>query len=208
MINAKFIGAAVAVVLALAVMVMGEPSLDDQVKKQSREIDEVLASRAVHVDPAELLDAIHNNNMAVKILDLRDETDYNLFHIQDSTFVTMDLVRDPMWVKELPKETAIMLVGNDEALATEAWKLLKVQKVSNIYILEGGLNNWLARYGGFKLKPEAERKAGGLDYFIGLALGGNHPASDPDPEHAPKHEYAKKIKSIGKKNAKKLGGCG
>jgi 3-mercaptopyruvate sulfurtransferase SseA len=35
-------------------------------------------------------------------------------------------------------------MSNDEAAATEAWKVLVAESVQNIYILEGGVNNWLA----------------------------------------------------------------
>jgi rhodanese-related sulfurtransferase len=205
--NGKIIGAAAAVILGVTVAVLGQPSLDERVEKQSVDLSRILEAREIQVDPAELLEAIYNNNMAVKVLDARDETDFNLFHIKDSELVSLDRARDPLWVKDLPKQTVIMIVSNDETRAAEFWKLLKVQKVENIYILEGGINNWLARYSVEKPKPDADQKPGGLDYAFDLALGGNHPASDPDPEKFPAPNLVKKVRSIGK-TGKKAGGCG
>lgn len=207
MINLKIIGAAIAVGLGLALAVMGQPGLDEQVNRKSAEFAETIQSRKIFVDPAELLDAIYNDNLAVKIIDVRDEIDYNLFHIRDSELATMDMVRDPRWVRSLPKKAVIMLVSNDEAAAVEAWKLLKVQRAANLYVLEGGINNWLARYGDLKPKPGVAKSSDRLAYSFDLALGGNHPASDPNPEVCPKREYVKKIENVGK-TAKKAGGCG
>lgn len=203
----KIIGALAAIGLGIIVAMTGQPSLDEQVKAKAAELDETLKSRKIFVDPAELLDAIYNDNMAVKILDVRSETDFNLFHIKNAELVTMDMVRDAAWVKTLPKKAVIMLVSNDEAGAVEAWKLLQVQKAPNLYILEGGINNWLARYGDLKPKPGLAAHSDRVGYLFEVALGGNHPASDPNPEVCPKRQYVKRIESVGK-TAKKAGGCG
>ena len=39
--------------------------------------------------------------------------------------------------------TLFVTISNDEAAATEAWKILKAESVQNVYILEGGVNRWL-----------------------------------------------------------------
>jgi hypothetical protein len=43
--------------------------------------------------------------------------------------------------------TVLVLVSNDETAATEAWKVVVAESVQNLYILEGGVNNWLALFG-------------------------------------------------------------
>ena len=39
-----------------------------------------------------------------------------------------------------------VVMSNDEAAATEAWKTLVAERVPNVYILEGGVNNWLSLF--------------------------------------------------------------
>ena len=38
-------------------------------------------------------------------------------------------------------------IGNDETAAVKAWKLLVASGVQNVYILEGGINRWIATFG-------------------------------------------------------------
>jgi len=49
--------------------------------------------------------------------------------------------------RALPENAVVVVVSNDEILATEAWKRLMVTARPNVYILAGGLNLWLNIYG-------------------------------------------------------------
>lgn len=50
-------------------------------------------------------------------------------------------------LRDAPENAVIVVVGNDEAAATEAWKFLRAESVRSTYILEGGLNNWIRTFG-------------------------------------------------------------
>ena len=200
----KIAGVVIAVLLGLGLLLIPQPSLQDRVEATETKMSGILDSREVHVDPAELLGIIYYGNMRLRILDVRKEADYNLFHIVDSKRVTMDQIKDPVWVKKLKPKTVFVLVSNDEKKATEAWKYLFVQKVPNIYILDGGINNWLSIYSDRPRKDAGEDE---LAYTFDTALGGRHPSSDPNPAAFPKREYETKIESIGVIK-KKAGGCG
>ena len=57
----------------------------------------------------------------------------------------MDQVADPEFVKLLlamPDNTVFFTASWDETAATRAWELLKGQGLPNVYIVEGGINNW------------------------------------------------------------------
>ena len=43
----------------------------------------------------------------------------------------------------MPANTVFVVMSNDETTATEVWKTLTAQAVPNVYILSGGINNWL-----------------------------------------------------------------
>jgi rhodanese-related sulfurtransferase len=203
----KAAGAGLAVILGLGLVFFRQPSVQQRLERLEPAVLEKLNQRRVQIDPAELLDLIYNRNVRLKILDLRDEAEFNLFHITGSERVTPALLRDPEWVRSLPPRTVIVAVSNGEARAAGAWKLLAAQKVLNIYVLEGGINNWLEVYGPSRVTPESSGNDETRRYRFEAALGGRHPESGPDPEKIPKRKYQTKVKGIGQK-ARKKGGCG
>ncbi|MBW2623417.1 MAG: rhodanese-like domain-containing protein [Deltaproteobacteria bacterium] len=202
----KLVAILIAVLAAAGLLGFKQPTLEKKLARLEPELNERIQKREIQIDAAELLSLINNNNVGLSILDVRDETDFNLFHIADSKLVTMAQVRNSGWVGKLPARTILVLVSNDEQRAAEAWKLLTAQKVINLYILEGGINRWLEIYGHMAAssEPAAEDT---LRYSFSAALGAKNPASDPDPAHVPERKYTKKVKSIGGA-ARKSGGCG
>ncbi len=211
----KVFAALIAVAAGVGLLFVGQPTLEDRLRVRAPELEAREKAREVQIDPAELLDTLNTYTTGLRILDVRDESDFNLFHVVDSVRVTREEIRDPLWVKDLPAETVFVLVSNDEARAAEAWKVLAVQNVPNLYILAGGINAWLDLYGG---GPAGGGHAGAavaagtggddtLRHRFSAAMGGRHPAADPDIHRVPKREYEKKVKSIGP-TVRKAGGCG
>ena len=205
--NWKAAGAGLAVILGLGLVFFRQPTAQQRLERLESAVLDELNERRVQIDPAELLDLIYNRNVRLKILDLRDEAEFNLFHITGSERVTPALLRDPEWVRSLPPRTVIVAVSNGETRAAEAWKLLAAQKVLNIYLLEGGINHWLDVYGPSRVKPKSSGQDQARRYEFEAAMGGRHPESGPDPEKVPERKYQAKVKGIGKKTKKK-GGCG
>jgi len=98
-------------------------------------------------------------------------------------------------------------MSNDEATATEAWKALTAESLTNVYILEGGINNWLDNFSGAGAETEnadaalphpkpLTNPAPGDDilrYAFPAALGALYPAATPEP-HDFEIEYTPKVK--------------
>jgi rhodanese-related sulfurtransferase len=155
-----------------------------------------VASRDVHVSPAELATLMHNRQVALAIFDLRDEAAYNWFHILDARRVTTkDLAR----VRALPDRTVKMLIAQDERTATEAYRALAVAGTKQVYVLAGGIGAWLELFG---------RGHEGRAAVLAGAWGERHPASDPDVEHTPLPKFDPRIKLMGSGAKKASGGCG
>ena len=80
----------------------------------------------------------------MQLLDLRDEHDFNLFHVGGARRVDpATSLEQPAELKALldaPASTVTFLVGNGEAAALAAWKALKARGVPNLYVIEGGVN--------------------------------------------------------------------
>jgi rhodanese-related sulfurtransferase len=203
--------AAVALVsLAVIVLVVGQPSTEDRWQSIAAESQAKLDQRAVQISSAELIKYRDDSKIKVVTLDVRDERYYNQFHLRGAIHVPLDQVQAK--ARELqfePANTLFVTISNDEAAATEAWKILKAESVPNIYILEGGVNAWLKEYAGNSLTEEDRiynRQEDQLAYRFKAATGARHPAAEP-AAHAINLKYEPKV-ILELKRAPTSGGCG
>jgi rhodanese-related sulfurtransferase len=205
----RYAGAGALALLALAVVFIGQPDTADRWVRLAPEKEKLLEERAVQIQPGELLASMHDHKLNLVLLDVRKEADYNLFHLQGARRV------EPGSSVELSKElllepanSVFILMSNDEEASTEAWKVLTAESVPNIYILEGGINNWLQTFaeedtGIRRLSSAAED---GLRFEFNGALGAGYHAARPAPEKY-KLEFTPKIQLKNKKGGGG-GGCG
>lgn len=227
----RLYGAGALLVLALAVVFIGSPSFEEKYSKltftrtetipqlegqepivntYTYSADQMLEKRLVQVSPAELFKSVYNQKINLIMLDVRSESDYNLFHIDGAIHVPLNQLESiiPDLLSEPPANSVFVAISNDETAATEAWKQLSAASVPNVYILEGGVNHWISVFGadeGF----EAASSAGDdmLGYIFPAALGNQYEACDPDPIAYEGLEFEAKIK-LQLKRDKSGGGCG
>lgn len=224
-------GAVALFAAAVAVLAIGSPSLEQRYNKVTftrtetipqlnadpivntyiYTADEMLEKRLAFTSPAEAFKAKYNQSMNPVYLDVRSEADYNLYHIEDAVNVPLERVLEivPVLLSEPPANTVFILMSNDEAAAVEAWKLLVGSSVQNVYILEGGVNNWIAFFGKDDKTLRADPNAGDdqLDYLFPAALGSRYESCSPNPIEYEKLEFEQKIK-LQLKRDKSGGGCG
>ena len=198
------------VAMAAVVLVIGQPSNTDRWEKIAVEAQAKLDNREVQIAPAELLKYMNDSKIKIIPLDVRDERFYNQFHLRGAVHLPLDSVQEKArgFQFELAN-TVFVVMSNDEVAATEAWKILKAESVPNIYILEGGINNWLNTYAGNTLGEEdkvSNRQADQLAYRFNAATGSRHPAAEPNPDFLDL-EYEPKI-ILELKRAPTSGGCG
>lgn len=215
--RAKIFASAGLVFLALFVMFSGQPTAGDKWERLAQTEAVKLQNREVYIHPAELLEAMNDPTLYTRLLDFRTETDYNLFHLENARRVTFDqLQQDIDFFKEminLPDNTVVVAISNDEAGAARAYKLLRGLGVLNVYILEGGINNWLHFFPPdptFARELETAPPAGQekLAYLFSRAVGENVRAANPGIETIKENniEFNRKIKVQKKKLLS--GGCG
>ncbi|MEW6094695.1 MAG: YeeE/YedE thiosulfate transporter family protein [Chloroflexota bacterium] len=218
----RVVGAGVLVALALAVLVIGQPTAADkyasltisrtvEAEKVAFTPEQLLAGRLVQIHPGELLDSLADQKLNVVMLDVRSEADYNLFHIRGAQNVPLaDLeTAVPALLSQPPTNTVVVLMSNDETAASDAWKVLIANSVPNVYILEGGVNNWLSIFGADEadITPTPVPPADdALAYTFPSALGDRYEAADPEPE-AWELEYTPKIQ-LQRQRGPSGGGCG
>ncbi len=230
----RIAGAGILFALALAVVFIGSPSLE---KKYSRltftrmetiqvegqepvknkytyTADEMLADRFVFVTPAEAFKARYNQAMNLIYLDVRSEADFNLYHIEGAVNVPLAQIEEvvPVLLSEPPTNTVFILMSNDEIAAVNAWKILVASSVPNVYVLEGGVNNWIAFFGAddgtlHAVQPVPNPAPDQLAYIFPAALGNRYKSCDPSPIEYENLEFEAKIK-LELKRDKSGGGCG
>ena len=197
---------------AFLVMGIGQPDAMDRWMKIAPEKEALLTGRQVQIHPGELLSLMHNNQLHLALLDVRDEAHYNLFHLADARRVTLEEIGGPivLTLLTLPENSVTVLMSNDENRSTEAWKMLVAQGVLNVYVLEGGVNGWLDVFGheGHEqcVIEDAEGGKKRLRHLFPAALGANQPGAEPVSHLIEEFEFTPKVKLQKKKPVG--GGCG
>jgi rhodanese-related sulfurtransferase/uncharacterized membrane protein YedE/YeeE len=227
----RYVGVGVLFVLALAVVFIGSPSLEQKyaklkftrtetipglndaaatIKTDTYTADQMLEKRLVQISPAELFKTVYNQSINLIMLDVRPESDYNIYHINGAINIPLDKLPTiiPDLLSESPTNSVFVLMSNDETAATKAWKLLSASTVPNVYILDGGINNWIAFFGkdeGFQTASSISSDQ--LGYLFPAALGSKYASCDPNPQKYEELEFEAKIK-LQLKRDKSGGGCG
>jgi len=205
------LGAAALIALAAVGLVIGQPDNADRWRMIEAEQMALLDERAVQIEPVELLSVIHDSRIKVVLLDVRDERHYNQFHIQGARHVPADQVVAA--ARELimqPANTVFVTMSNDESGATEAWKQLKAESVPNVYILEGGVNNWIRTFSDVDFRAQhllRDRPNDQPAWRFDTAIGSRHAAAEPNPLAYEGIEFEPKVK-LELKRAAEGGGCG
>lgn len=227
----RTLGAAALLAAALGVLIIGTPSWEDSYQQLSfkrtelleREgspplsleraysADEMLARRLAFVSPAEAFKARFQQAIKPVYLDVRSESDYNLYHLADAVHVPLERLPEivPDLLSEPPGNTVFITIGNDEAAAIQAWKLLVASRVPNVYVLEGGVNHWISVFGAddAMLKPLPTRDDDRLRYDFPAALGSRYASCSPSPIAYEKLDFQARI-VLRLQRDKSGGGCG
>ena len=142
---------------------------------------------------------------------MRNESDYNLYHLAGSNNVPLERLEKvvPDLLSEPPANTIFITISNDEAAAIKAWKLLVASGVQNVYILDGGINGWIATFGAqdAALNPLVTAGADQLRYAFSAALGDRYKSCSPDPIEYEHLDFRSRI-VLQLKRDKSGGGCG
>ena len=213
------------------VLALGSPSLEDRYQRLSfkrtedvKQADgkaqtvthvygagQMLEKRHVFASAAEAFKARYLQAIKPVYLDVRSESDYNLYHLADSSNVPLERLDKivPDLLSEPPANTVFITISNDEAAAIKAWKLLVASGVQNVYVLEGGINGWIATFGAkdAALKPLATAGEDRLRYTFSAALGDRYKSCAPNPIEYEHLDFQSRI-VLQLKRDKSGGGCG
>lgn len=185
----RLAGAAGLVGLAVVLMGMGQPTPAQRWARMAPEKAALLEERAMMMHPGEFVAVATNHQLRLNLMDLRDEGDFNRFHLVDAVLTPPESLAGGEATPDLlalPPNTVTVLVSNDESLALDGWRWLVADGVPNVYVLEGGMNGWLDRFapdGGCQGCTPRDAAAAGdemLRWRFDAALGDRWPIADPD----------------------------
>ncbi len=179
-----FAGALVAIAALLTVR--GDPTPEQRWARTAPEVKRAVEDRSMFVDPAEVVALRKDLNVQADVVDVRDEHDYNLFHVGGARRVDpvafASLTDETKRLLDRPATTVTFLMGNGEGAALAAWKSLKALGATNVYVVEGGVNRWLERYAVPECVAAATVAPGpdALAWRFAHATGDREPASWPE----------------------------
>jgi len=195
---------------AFLVMLIGQPTLDQRWRWISEEEQARIDQREIYVSPLEVASLQNDRQVRLQFLDIRRESDFNLFHVRDAKYTAVD--QPEALAKNLIEQapnTVFVLASNDEAKATSVWKQLRAASVPNLYVLEGGINDWLNTFASdaFIQQTQIEAPAdGALRFHFEAALGDRYPMASPNLTGM-EEAFESKVK-MERKRAPAGGGCG
>lgn len=229
--RAVLIGAGALLAAALALAVRGDPSPEQRWRRLPAAVQQQVADRAPFASPAELVALRKDHALRVDVLDLREEREFNLFHVGGARRVAADDVEaEARRLLDEPPSTITFLAADGEAESLVAWKALRTRGVSNVYVLEGGVNRWLELYPvpSCVAAPDPAAPPGTLAWRFAFATGDALPSAWPERERSrsfrfpcgapprsaeggaehtwPAHPYTRRVKPQVRSVVK--GGCG
>jgi len=180
----RYAAAGTMAMAAFGVLLIGQPTTEDRWNRVQDEKERAIEQRQVQIHPGELLKLMNDDRLNLMMLDVRSESDFNVFHILDAEHIESSSALEAMIpdLRAQPANTVIVVMSNDEADATEAWKTLVAESVLNVYILEGGINNWIATFADDDFRaahPRIEAEEEHLQYAFDSALGARYATAQP-----------------------------
>ncbi len=191
--GAAVLGLAV-VLVAYARPAAGEGAVAERVRLLAPEHDAVLAARSRHLDPLEVAGLMHQQiggrpaRFHLVLLDLREESEFNRFHLVDARRTSLDRLRGDegrAWADPRHATSIVVVASDDEARAEAAWRVLRAQGVAHVYVLAGGINLWLQVFRDGRWDAEPARGAVATDrmrHAFPSSLGDHHPFARPSEE--------------------------
>lgn len=193
-VRPAYVYAAALVGTAAVMALVWAPTHSRRVGESQARAEAAIRSRQIFVDPRELADLMRDKRLALALLDTRDESRFNRFHLLDARLVDANLGN----VLAIPARTVKVLVDDSESAAVEVYRRLAASKVENLYILAGGLSAWNELF-----------DVRGCDQRRFAALGAGHPRSRPPEDlSSGATAYVAHVKRPGLGAKKRGGGCG
>ena len=132
-------------ILAIACVVLIVPEIQDKPENPARTFLSEVHSGNRYVSSDELAKRIIDGDPTLFMVDVRSEEEFNDYSIPGAVNIPLAQVLDDDRAGQLDQQVLdVVFFSNDDFDAEQAWALCKRQGYSNLYVLDGGLNQWFA----------------------------------------------------------------
>ncbi len=207
MIRVNVILACVALSTAAALALTGQPTLQDKAQAMAGGLDTIVQGRSIHLDPAELNQLMHDSQVRLQLFDVRPEAAFNVFHLRDARRVRREDMQQLSSQPRFDAKALKVFIAADEADAERAWRYAAAAGVPNIYVLDGGVNLWLAVFRDHQIDARTADASRGLGAGFRAALGDRHPFALPAIQASQGRAFEVKARRLSTAT-KPAGGCG
>jgi len=103
------------------------------------QLAKIVETEGDHVTAVELARMIRDRTPNLRIVDIRDSSDFDQYHIPNAERLDLDRLVSANFS---PSETVVLYSGGG-AHAAQGWVFLRAAGLTKVYFLRGGLDEWL-----------------------------------------------------------------
>lgn len=127
-----------AFVLGFLALFIGNPYHGAEAKVNAKELALIVEKEVDHVNVDVLADWIIQGKSDFRLVDLRNEQEYAVYHIPSAENITLSGLDQ----SSLKHNEKIVLYSEGGIHSAQAWMLLEAKGYKGVYILRGGLEEW------------------------------------------------------------------
>ena len=144
-LSIKQIGVVIAIILGL---ILAFSPVDKKTINESEfgNIAENINNRSDHITAEQLGQLIIDKDPNFQIVDIRDQSEFQKFHIQTAINIPLNTLFNENNVEFIDPEKLVVLYSNGGTHAAQAWVILQQMGYTNTTVLLGGLNYWVDVY--------------------------------------------------------------
>ena len=130
--------AIVAAILGMLALIIGDPTNGNKISVNAKTLALSTIKDQDKIDVTTLADWLIKGNADYALIDLRTEKEYSEYNIPSSINIKME----DLLSSDLMRNQKILLYGDDDVAAAQAWFILKSSDFKGVYILKGGMTAW------------------------------------------------------------------
>lgn len=132
---------AIALILALGILIIGERGTHMETRPQALAVNYNDPSRFLSSD--EVTDRLIKRDPSLFLIDVRPADQFAEFSVPGSVNIPLDSLLNQGSVDMLSAENMDkVLISNSDQWSDQAWLICSRLGIPNVFVMEGGINNW------------------------------------------------------------------
>jgi rhodanese-related sulfurtransferase len=112
-------------------------------KRNATEMLVKVTTQSQYLDMSRVKELVRNDTVA--IIDIRTPKEFAGFHIEEAQNIPFDRLLDDEFIEILESNQMKILYGSNSVGANAAWMVLTQYGYDKIYVLDGGVQDWITQ---------------------------------------------------------------